>query len=372
MRLATPAIILAAIASIFSLPLASAAGSPPARGEQFVPFTSFSTFRKAPGLEPGQVIWTSPKIQTRIYWNELIASWNADLPTNTWLKVEVRAFYPDHATKFYAMGLWSAAPSDHPSESIKHQKDADGNVLTDTLVLNQTADGLQVRVTLQNQSRRKPRLKFLGLSLLNTNETFNTLPPNRAAWDRMIPVPERSQMAYENGDKLCSPTTVSMLLAYWSQKLNRPQLDHDVPEVERGVFDPNWPGTGNWAFNMAYAGSFRGLRAYVTRMSDVSEIEDWIAQGIPVGLSVCYNRLRGKSRVPSGHIVVCCGFTKTGDPVINDPGTSHNVRKVFPRANLIDAWSYSLKTVYLVYPANARLPHDRFGHWDSSTARRFK
>ena len=120
---------------------------------------------------------------------------------------------------------------------------------------------------------------------------------------------------------------------------------------------------------MAYAGSRRGMRAYVSRLSDVSELEDWIAKGIPVGLSLCYNRLRGKTGAFSGHLVVCVGFTETGDVVINDPGTRLNVRKTFLRKNLIPAWAYSHNAVYLVYPEGAEVPPDRFGHWDSWTAR---
>jgi len=177
-------------------------------------------------------------------------------------------------------------------------------------------------------------------------------------------------MAYENGGVLCSPTTVSMLLAHWSKELNQPGLDHDVPEVVKGVYDPKWTGTGNWVFNTAYAGSLRGMRAYTARLSDVAELEDWIAQGLPVALSLCYNRLRGKSRTPSGHLVVCVGFTENGDAVINDPGTSKNVRKVFPRANLIEAWQYSKNAAYFIYPESASVPTDRFGHWDSWTAKK--
>jgi hypothetical protein len=137
----------------------------------------------------------------------------------------------------------------------------------------------------------------------------------------------------------------------------------------KGVYDRQWGGTGNWALNMAYAGSLPGLRAYVTRMSDLAQLEDWVAHGMPVGLSLCYNRLRGKSREPSGHLVVCVGFTKEGDPVINDPGTRRNVRKVFPRANLVDAWEYKNNTAYIILPENAAPPADRFGHWDSRTSR---
>jgi hypothetical protein len=109
------------------------------------------------------------------------------------------------------------------------------------------------------------------------------------------------------------------------------------------------------------------MRAYVSRLSDVSEIEAWIVQGIPVGLSVDYDRLRAKGPGPNGHIVACVGFTKDGDPIINDPGTSEHVRKTFPRQNLINAWGCSRNTAYLVYPENAALPEARLAHWDSQT-----
>ena len=98
--------------------------------------------------------------------------------------------------------------------------------------------------------------------------------------------------------------------------------------------------------------------------------EDWVAQGIPVGLSLCYYRLRGKGREPSGHLLVCVGFAENGDAVINDPGTSKNVRKAFPRANLIDAWAYSKNAAYFIYPEKAELPVDHFGHWESATTGR--
>ena len=355
------------IALMFSsvVPMKSLATAPDSRGLQFIPFTSFGSFAKTSGANANILILTSPEIQTHICWDELIASWNVELKPGASLKMEVRAIYPEHATKWFNLGLWSADPMQQPRQSVKRQKDADGDVDTDTLLLNKPTERVQVRVTLDSGGKRKPKLKFLSLSLLDSKATREPLPPNRTAWGKTIEVLERSQMAYKNGDVLCSPTTVSMLLSHWSQKLGRPGLDCDVPEVVKGVYDPTWGGTGNWVFNTAYAGSFRWMRAYTTRLSDVSELEGFIARGIPVGLSLCYNRLRGKSREPSGHLVVCVGFTKTGDVIINDPGTSKSVRKTFPRANLIDAWAYSKNAVYLIYPVNTPLPRDEFGQWES-------
>jgi len=337
-----------------------------ARGVQFISFPSTARFARSTGATVNETVLTSPQIATRIQWNELIASWNAEMPANAALKIEVRAIYPERTTKWFTMALWSGDPAQHPRESVRLQKSDDGNVDTDTLLLVQPTQRVQARLTLSN----KAKIKLLSLSLLDSRAKPEPLPPDRAAWGRILEVPERSQMAYENGGVLCSPATVSMLLSYWSRRLKRPDLDRDVPEVVKGVFDPKWEGTGNWVFNTAYAGSLRGMRAYTARLSDVAELEALVAQGIPVGLSLCYNRLRGLGRVPSGHLVVCIGFTETGDAVINDPGTSKNVRKVFPRANLIDAWAYSKNAVYLIYPERTKLRQDRFGHWDSPVTQR--
>jgi hypothetical protein len=334
------------------------------RGIQFISFTNLSAFEKSLDSSGCTDVLVSQAINPGIKWDELIVSWNASMTSNSWLKVEARAFHGDAVTKFFNLGEWSSDRALTPRRSALNEKDEEGHVSTDTLILKSAADRVQLRITISGEQR--PEIKFLTLCLTDTGSKPDALEPNRDAWGKLIPVPERSQMAYPNGKVLCSPTTVSMVMTYWSKKLNRPELDHDVPDVEKEVYDENWHGTGNWVFNTAYAGSYPGMRACVTRMSDVSELEDWIAQGLPVAVSLCYDRLRGKGPGPNGHLVVCVGFTKEGDVIINDPGTSKNIRKTFPRKNLIYAWANSKNAVYLIYPENAALPKDRFGHWSNA------
>ena len=361
----TRALLLSAACLAFANTPASALD---ARGDQFIGFKSFSAFEQSPGARSDETVLTSPEIVARINWDELIASWNAETPDGAYLKVEARAIYPTGPTKYYTMGLWSTNPSRYPRESVPHQKDADGDVSTDTLVLKRPCDRLQVRLTLGGDHGQKPRLKFLSLALTDTAVTPPVLPSNPAALGKTLPVPQRTQMAYPNGRVLCSPTTVSMIMAYWARQLKRPELDHDVPDIVNAIYDAKWKGTGNWPFNTAYAGSYRGIRAYVTRLSDLAEVEDWIAAGVPVGLSVCSDRLHHRGPGPNGHLIVCVGFTKTGDPVVNDPGSSKNIRRVYPRHDLIYAWAYSRNAVYLIYPEDHEIPKDRFGHWDSWTS----
>jgi hypothetical protein len=333
------------------------------RGAQFIGLDDFSGFYRS--TTNGVTTLISPEVHSAMAWKELVLSWNADAPSNSWINFEVRGFYKPRVTRYFTMAKWSPTRERLPRTSIKGQRDEDAYVDTDTLICRYPCDAFQLRITMGGDPGAKPRLKFLGIALKNPDFSSLPLKPNRLAWGKVLPVLERSQMAYENGGVICSPTTVSMMMDFWSHKLNRPELAKDVPEIARGVYDTAWGGTGNWAFNMAWAGSYSGMRAYVTRMSDLSELEDWIDHGVPVGLSVCYDLLRGRRSQASGHLVVCVGFTANGDVVINDPGTSRNVQKVFKRKNVERAWAYSKNAAYVIHPAGAVVPKDRFGHWDS-------
>lgn len=336
------------------------------RGIQFLGFDRFDAFTPSTDAPPGERVLTSPVIKTRLGWNELVASWNAVTTNGTGLRIEIRSYNGERPTRFFNLGLWSGDPARQPRESVPGQKDDDGEVQTDTLVLSWPATNLQLRLTLRG-GPPWPEMKFLGLTLLDNRARPESLPPAQEAWGIALPVPERSQLHYPGGDAWCSPTVVSMLLGFWADKLHRPELDCLPPVVAREIHDPKWEGTGNWAFNMAYAGSLPGMRAMVVRLSDLAEVEDWIARGIPVGLSICSNRLNDRGRKPRGHLVVCVGFTARGEPILHDPGRSKEIHRVVPRERLVDAWAYSKNTTYLVYPENSRLPADRFGHWTPAT-----
>ncbi len=363
-----PLIILAA----FAVLLAGCATTP---HRAFVPdhkyfasFTDFSQFSQSPGDVPGETILASPEIATPNPWDQLVVSWN--VPSGVALKIQARAIYPGHATKFYTLGLWSDDPSRHPRESVKGQADADGDVRTDTLALKQPAAQAQLRLTVDAPpDTASPPVKFIGLSFCDTRQPDPLLTPFSAAHGRTLAVPERVQSGFDGPGGWCSAASLSMVLAYWSAELRRPDLDRPVPEVAATNNDSVYGGTGNWPFNTAYAGAFPGMRAYVTRLDDVAELEQWIAAGVPVILSVSSYLTNDRHDGPdNGHLIVCVGFTASGDIVANDPGVSvrrgEHVRRVYPRERVINAWKHSRNTVYLVYPENAAIPRDHHGHWE--------
>lgn len=334
----------------------------------FIGITEFSRFFRSPGPLTNETVFLSPEITAPIEWNELVVSWN--VPAGVQLKVEARAIYADRATRYYTMGLWSDDPARFPRESMRGQRDKDGVVRTDTLVLSNATRGVQLRITAGGAQGQHP-LKFLGLSFCHSTVPALRLKPNRAAWGKVLPVPERRQGEYEGGGGWCSPTSLSMVLAYWGERLHRPELNHTVPETAKAIADGPRGDTGNWPFNTAYAGRHPGLRAYVTRLGDIAELEDWIAAGIPVILSVSSYLTRDPASGPdNGHLIVCVGFTDEGDVVTNNPGVSvrRNVRarQVYAREKVASAWAKSKNTVYLIYPETVPVPANRLGHWDGA------
>ncbi len=358
------AVVLAASGAI------RAASAAPDPRSAFISFTEFSRFTRSPGARTNEVILLSPEITAPIAWDELVLSWN--VPPGVYLKAEARALYPERATRYYTLGQWSDDPARFPRRSVPGQRDADGEVRMDTLALNHAARRVQLRLTVGGAAEPSG-LKFLGVSFCNTAAPIRKLAPNRAAWGKVLPVPERRQGEYEGGGGWCSPTSLSMVLAYWGERLQRPELNYTVPETARAIADGPRADTGNWPFNTAFAGRHPGLRAYVTRLGDIAEMEDWIAAGIPVILSVSSYLTRSPASGPDyGHLIVCVGFTDTGDVVANNPGVSvrKNVRarQVYAREQVVRNWARSKNTVYLIYPETAAIPANRLGHWDDGSA----
>src|SRR5882724_717172 len=146
----------------------------------------------------GNTVLLSPELKSRISWNELIVSWNADAPAGTYVKIEASALSPGHQTKFYTVAFWSLDDTAVPRTSVRGQKDDDGTVDTDTLIVNEPANAAQIRVTLGATNGTSPALKFLGVSFSNTKMPVAARPPNHAAWGRLIPTPEHSQHGYPN------------------------------------------------------------------------------------------------------------------------------------------------------------------------------
>lgn len=353
------------------LAITSTLSASPITGRQFIAFTHFNTFEITTLPSECRSSLTSPILLSELDFDELIVSWNITTPPGSSLLVEARPIFNEHSTRFFSLGKWSAddplAPSlsDLPRSSSGKQSTPDGEVHTDVLVLTRPARSFQIRLSITHRPGRDPTLlKFVGVSLLNSS----IAPPLHAETllagrEVILPVPTRSQLDYPGGGAWCSPTSVSMVLDYWSTVLERSDLIRDVPEVAAAVHDPGWPGTGNWPFNTAYAGSFEGMRAYVTRLGTTSELETWIQTGVPIVASVSYSILKGNPDQRDGHLVVVVGFDKQGNIILNDPGTRISMQKTVARDRFAAAWASSQNTVYIIHPSQLPIPNSPHNHW---------
>jgi hypothetical protein len=146
---------------------------------------------------------------------------------------------------------------------------------------------------------------------------------------------------------------------------------HTDPWVDyaaRMTYDSDYEGTGNWAFNTAYAAPRVG-KAFVTRLRSLREAEAFIAAGIPLVASLSYGsgELSGSAVSSSnGHLLVIVGFTSAGDVVVNDPAarTRSGVRRTYDRAEFENAWlPTSGGTVYVIHDAAHPLPGGTHSNW---------
>jgi Peptidase_C39 like family len=326
--------------------------------------------------------WESPWVTHGFLATQAVASWNADTPSGTWVQVELRGLTNAGTTsKWYVMARWAADDAEFSRTSVPGQRDADGTVDIDTFIAA-TGGGLvrwQLRATLYRAAGTSltPVLRSVGamVSQLPPADKYPTSTPGTAL-GTALPVPQFSQDLHvgqypqwdNGGEAWCSPTSTSMVLAYWGTGPSADDLawvdpsyvDPQVDYAARNTYDNNYDGCGNWPFNTAYAGRY-GLDAYVTRMRSFNEVELFVAQGIPVIVSAAFKKgqVPGADYTTNGHLMVIVGFTADGDPVMNDPATATDagVRKIFGRAEFETAWRNSSGgTVYLIHPTTVALP----------------
>ncbi len=327
-------------------------------------FPSLLNWTNTPDVTPNGRVLTGPVVLSPFGWNEAIVSWNA--PTHVVLSVEAA---PDGSDHWYLLGHWSSDTNAGPRTSVAGQSDAWGRVDTDTLVAARPAARLQVRIrchVVGSGSLDASELR-LGISLAAATERIPAPSPLRSVWGRKLNVPVLSQADYPEGvQSWCSPASLAMQLGWWRAQGMTEIPPWNVRETALGVYDPGWPGTGNWPFNAAFAGQQPGLSAGVARFAGLADVEGWIATRSPVAASVSYAQLNGaaKAAAGDGHLVVITGFTAQGDVEINDPGVRRErVTRRIPRAVFERAWGASGRTVYLVWPTVKGRPPGGDGRW---------
>ena len=322
---------------------------------------------------------TSPAYGTAIQFDTLVPSWEAMTPAGTWVELEVRVRSEGGWSPWFDLGVWASEMGSVWRHSVDGQRSEAWEVSTDTLQSKGLAfaDAYQCRLTLfTEQQDVSPSVRGISATVSDSSRHGENLGVAGAdLWGQELEVPARSQMVYpEGGEVWCSPTSLSMVMAYWASENGDPSLDQSVPVVAAGTYDYVYQGWGNWPFNTAYASTY-GLQATVSRFSSLEQVEQWIAMGIPVVASIAWDNssseqwLSGASLTSSdGHLLVIRGFDSSGNVVVNDPagGDDTQVRHVYPRDEFARAWFWGSGGIaYLVHPRGWSTPDRAYalGSW---------
>lgn len=169
------------------------------------------------------------------------------------------------------------------------------------------------------------------------------------SWPARLDVPFRSQRTErpEIAGRICSPTSVTMVLAHHGAEVT-------VSEVAASAYDSEHDIYGNWPFNTQCASSY-GVDAWVERFSDWSAVARHVEAGRPLILSLAAREgeLRG-APYPStaGHLIVLTGFTEDGGVCVNDPAAStpEAGQLVYAREDLERCWMGRGGTTYVIRP----------------------
>lgn len=315
----------------------------------------------ADGDESGaRVVLLGPAVAPGLVCREVIPSWGAATPPDSWIELQLRAFSNGRWSRFYRMACWDAAATGSGRCSFDAQRDDDGSVATDTLCLVRPAELLQARLLLCASEENTPLPQLTSLTLCCSSGEHNeaaapTVLPELAPLD----LPLYSQYAYPEEQGWCSPTSLAMVLGYWHRRTGDPRLapfvhPESVPQLAAPmVYDPVWQGTGNWSFNVAYAASL-GLEAYVARFANLEQVLAQVAAGVPVIFSLGWQP-GDLDDVPQprsrGHLIVITG-SRDGRVLVADPaGQGAGVARAYRADQLAACWQRSSAgAVYLVYP----------------------
>ncbi|MHC4444444.1 MAG: C39 family peptidase [Planctomycetota bacterium] len=294
---------------------------------------------KPPGITISKDLLSGPKqagfitaafisrtIATRFPFNEVVPSFNIDVPNDTGFIVELRfgRRKGNFWTPFYYLGSWGIVPS----MKNKTLKDENGVVDVDYFRSKQLFGRIQYRIHLHTKDmRRSPTLhRFcmvyshtLNDELLARKHYKAAAPGPKHKWARRLPVPFRSQQVEDEKIRasICSPISIAMVMEYRGVNISNTL-------VAKAVYDKEYEIYGNWARGIQGAYEF-GIPGYLERFSDWNEVKQYIAQGTPIiaSIKVAPGELHGAPyKYSDGHILVITGFEADGNVHVNDPAGS--------------------------------------------------
>jgi len=303
------------------------------------------------GSQTGLPTFQSGALRRQIRFGEALVGANIDLPEGASAAIDIRVFSDPagFASPWLRLAAWGeGVPPSHTAATREFADAASGlsgRVNVDFFQSSCHFDAIEYRVTTTTPEARVSRV-----SVVLTDTLASVW--HDSAWRPMRPitldVPFRSQKTPqpELAGRLCSPTSVAMVLAYRG-------VDIPVIDVARQTYEPIEDLYGNWPHNVQAAHTL-GRPASLARFDRWSEVERVLAAGQPIIASIRSGpgELRGAPYPETdGHLIVLRGLNERGDVLVNDPSVSTAAlgQLVYRREDLTIVWMQRTHgTAYLV------------------------
>lgn len=325
----------------------------------------------APRAGHDGTVWLSPRFASTAGWDEVLVSWNVDVPRDVRWRLELEVTdAKGGSSPWLFLGSWEGPTGDEaeldPSLTEVLQGCELGEVAVDVFQATNPIASARLRAVAEGErhaSVRFARCDLIGSTRLGDSAQTSTWPGGMEGsepaddghgtrgpsgpWPAALDVPLLSQRSL--GDPLaprtCSPTSVSMVLGYRG-------LPSDARRVAQACFDRRFDLYGNWPRNVQAAYAL-GCPGRLARIGDWAEVRDWIERGVPVicSIGVRPGELEGAPYGSTGgHLVVLCGFTPDGDVVVADPAASpaEGIQRVYRREQFERVWMVRGGTAYLL------------------------
>ncbi len=330
------------------------------------------TLKASSDRYPASGTYTSQVIESPPF-RQLVMSWNADTPANTYVEIEARVLRTDLLwSGWHCWGTWGRTVVCSSANSSDDVAKLD----TDTLTVQPDgveAVALQYRVNLYSDDPAEtPNVRLIAGTIANDipgrrlTRAYNPVDVPPAA-SIELPVPQYSQYKRDPqfAHGICSPTCLTMAMEFYG----KPIL---VEEVVRAAWDDAYAGYGNWSFNAAVAGSY-GFAAYVAYFwgqddaATLDRVRQALAAGKPLITSVRYrNSETVERKLPvldgapiaktAGHLVLVRGITeRDGEAylIVNDPAApgDDTVRREYRADQFLAAWTR--RVAYVIEPVGS-------------------
>ena len=292
----------------------------------------------APGTTAGTIQAEAP-----FACDELVPSWNFDADPDEALVVEVSVGDGRDWSSWLVVGHLGAIPS--AKGITTEQAGAWGRTACDTFVATRPFQRARLRVRAWDGGLVQGRFERVAFCFSKWGAGADaprvagaSVPESRPEPATVrLDVPFRSQRseAPELAPRICSPTSVAMVLAYHGVTVA-------TAELAGRIYDEACELYGNWSRAVQVAYEF-GLPGYVARFDDWSEVERVLASGTPLVISVRAEpgELAGAAfAATEGHLLVVRGFAEGGRVLVNDPAFEDAAGGVtsYSRADLERVW----------------------------------